>query len=244
MEQLNRNQRRKNDLEIIKLMNKLSPREKMAMDLIVHERFMLKSEKYMSDLLTIFLDCSISALRQLNFTTNQIEQYAELYQDYYKDHMTKTKLIMEVSEMEKGKLENDLRENVLICLSNDLTRQQIVDKISMDMPKVSKNRIHNMIDRCNQELKKEEKQLSEEDNLKIDEAMKEIFPEEFKEEVVKVNNLKIKSMTMIIEGENGEYTASKDGVILVRKNAQIDFKNIEELDKWTNEVKEVFKMVQ
>lgn len=69
------------------------------------------------------------------------------------------------------------------------------------------------------------------------EAKQEIMEE------VKMSSLKVKEMTLVVEGANGEYKASKDGVILVRQNAQIDFKNIEELEKWTGEVKEVFKMV-
>lgn len=72
---------------------------------------------------------------------------------------------------------------------------------------------------------------------KIVEENKEVMEE------VKMGSLKVKEMTLVVEGANGEYKASKDGVILVRKNAQIDFKNIEELEKWTGEVKEVFKMI-
>lgn len=74
------------------------------------------------------------------------------------------------------------------------------------------------------------------------EKVEVVNKEEIKEEV-KMSSLKVKEMTLVVEGANGEYKASKDGVILVRKNAQIDFKNIEELEKWTSEVKEVFKMV-
>lgn len=76
-------------------------------------------------------------------------------------------------------------------------------------------------------------------------VVKETVKEEVKNEVeeVKMNSLKVKSMVLELEGANGEYKASKEGVVLVRSNAQIDFKNLEELEKWTSEVKEVFKMV-
>lgn len=83
----------------------------------------------------------------------------------------------------------------------------------------------------------EAKQESVERTEKIVEENKEVVEE------AKMSSLKVKEMTLVVEGANGEYKASKDGVILVRKNAQIDFKNIEELEKWTSEVKEVFKMV-
>lgn len=168
-----------------------------------------------------------------------------------------------------NKMELELKDRVYQLLNGGAAQKEINETLIVEFPKLSKSMIANGVKKSKEMWKEEQavkNTVTEEDE--IDAAVKYIFDdsrelkrtaktlseakqeseekivEESKEvvEEVKMNSLKVKSMVMELEGENGEYKASKDGVILVRKNAQIDFKSIEELEKWTSEVKEVFKM--
>lgn len=58
----------------------------------------------------------------------------------------------------------------------------------------------------------------------------------------KINTLKVKSM--VLEGANGIYKVCPEGVELQRNCSIISFANIEDVDKWAEEVKEVFRMAR
>lgn len=171
-----------------------------------------------------------------------------------------------------NKMELELKDRVYQLLNEGIVQKEVNETLILEFPKLSKSMIANGVKKS-KEMWKEQQVVKntdpEEDEIDavlnyifnenepvrtaktLEEAKQELATEieqsievkkEIKEEV-RMNSLKVKSMVMELEGENGDYKASKDGVILVRKNAQIDFKSIEELEKWTSEVKEVFKMV-
>ncbi len=56
------------------------------------------------------------------------------------------------------------------------------------------------------------------------------------------NKLKVLSMT--VEGENGQYKVCEKGVELQNKGLTMFFENIEQLENFTEEYKQVFEMVK
>jgi hypothetical protein len=58
----------------------------------------------------------------------------------------------------------------------------------------------------------------------------------------KTPSLKIKALSLTAEGENGFYTATNYGVLLQRDDMAISFENIEQLNRWVEEFKEVFEL--
>lgn len=56
------------------------------------------------------------------------------------------------------------------------------------------------------------------------------------------NKLKVLSMT--VEGENGKYKVCEKGVELQNKGLTMFFENIEQLENFTEEYKQVFEMVK
>lgn len=197
--------------------------------------------------------------------TEDISKDNKLFDNYKGD--------FEMVKKALNKMELELKDRVYQLLNEGVAQKEINETLILEFPKLSKSMIANGVKKSKEMWKEEQAvKNTDPEEAEIDEAVKYIFDdskepkrtaktlseakqesvektekivEESKEvvEEVKMNSLKVKSMVMELEGENGEYKASKDGVILVRENAQIDFKNIEELEKWTSEVKEVFKMV-
>lgn len=64
-----------------------------------------------------------------------------------------------------------------------------------------------------------------------------------KEEEVKVEN-KLKVLSMTVQGDNGKYKVCKKGVELQSEGITMFFEDIEQLETFTEEYKQVFKMVK
>lgn len=67
--------------------------------------------------------------------------------------------------------------------------------------------------------------------------------EDIKEEEAKVEN-KLKVLSMVVEGENGKYKVCEKGVELQSEGITMFFEDIEQLETFTEEYKQVFKMVK
>lgn len=83
------------------------------------------------------------------------------------------------------------------------------------------------------------------ENRKTEEAVEkvmDIIEENPKEDKPMKNKLKILSMT--VEGENGKYKVCEKGVELQNKGLTMFFENMEQLESFTEEYKQVFKMVK
>lgn len=82
--------------------------------------------------------------------------------------------------------------------------------------------------------------------IKVAKEMQCSDKKEIKEEVAmenkEVKGLKIKSM--VVEGSNGTYKVCEEGVELTKDDLAMHFQNIEQLDEFMAEFKEVFNMVK
>ena len=88
---------------------------------------------------------------------------------------------------------------------------------------------------------------------KTDKKQRQDLQEESKKiqskEEVKVEGLKVLEEKVIktvkVEGKNGIYTGTTgEGIVLTKDNATISFENIEQLENFTEEYKQVFEMVK
>jgi hypothetical protein len=69
--------------------------------------------------------------------------------------------------------------------------------------------------------------------------------QEIKEEIVMKETKGLKVLSMTLQGENGNYEVSDTkGVLLVNDDNSIFFENLEQLEEWTNEFKQVFAMAK
>lgn len=81
-----------------------------------------------------------------------------------------------------------------------------------------------------QDLQKESKKIQSKEEVKV-EGLKVL-----EEKVIK---------TVKVEGKNGIYTGKTgEGIVLTKDNATISFENIEQLENFTEEYKQVFEMVK
>lgn len=84
--------------------------------------------------------------------------------------------------------------------------------------------------------KKEKIETKEIDKKQVMETKKEVGKE--------MSKSKLKVLSMTLEGNNGKYKVCENGVELTNAGMMMSFKNIEELDKFTEEFREVFGMMK
>lgn len=177
-------------------------------------------------------------------------------------------------QMAKNKIEKGVLDLINSMLDGGKKKNEIIEEILFKFPNMSKamiinayqeakeqrkteraaNKIMDIIEGENETKDKKEK-LKEWDkkynpNGKLAAEVKEIEKAEkvikedkkVKEDKPMVNKLKVLSMT--VEGENGKYKVCEKGVELQNKGLTMFFENIEQLENFTEEYKQVFEMVK
>ncbi|NHL36653.1 hypothetical protein FDE95_08500 [Clostridium botulinum] len=174
-------------------------------------------------------------------------------------------------QMAKNKIEKGVLDLINSMLDGGKKKNEIIEEILFKFPNMSKamiinayqeakeqrkteraaNKIMDIIEGENEATDKKEK-LKEWDkkyntNGKLAAEVKEIEKaekdiKEVKENKPMKNKLKVLSMT--VEGENGEYKVCEKGVELQNKGLTMFFENIEQLESFTSEYKQVFEMVK
>nr|WP_243149502.1 hypothetical protein [Clostridium niameyense] len=166
---------------------------------------------------------------------DEIFDTAKYFNEEEKEKLYKLKEELKRSgdiEMAKKKIEKDVLELINAMLDKGKKKKEIIGETLFKFPNMSKAMIINAY----QEAK---------ENRKTEEAVEKvmnIIEENPKEDKPMKNKLKVLSMT--VEGENGKYKVCEKGVELQNKGLTMFFENMEQLESFTEEYKQVFKMVK
>lgn len=81
--------------------------------------------------------------------------------------------------------------------------------------------------------------------VKVQATNKENYKEEIAAEREEENHMeKLKVLSMTVQGENGTYKVCEKGVELKSEGLMMVFENIEQLENFTNEYRQVFGMIK
>lgn len=162
--------------------------------------------------------------------------------------------------MDEGKKRKEIIESVLYKFPNMSKAmiinayQQVKEEMEENVePEIAEALDYIFRDEEEKEVKKDEsneseKKLKEKAEIIIETAkeMQCSTKKEIKEESTmrnkEVKGLKIKSM--VVEGSNGTYKVCEEGVELTKDGLAMHFQNIDQLDEFMAEFKEVFSMVK
>lgn len=154
-----------------------------------------------------------------------------------------------------AKVEKEVREYVKGLIEKGINKKEALEDLQFKFPKLSKSMLNVAYSKVREELETEKaaeqivniidkKDTKKESKpLKVNKDIKE--EKKAKKEVEKdmVKESKLKVLTMVLEGKNGEYTVSNGSVELPVKDKLI-FKDIEDLEHFAEEVIEVFKIIK
>lgn len=269
---MNRSDKRRQVREIDKMMKSiqsLTPTQVKAMNYVTNEKAtaVLVSYQRVINASLVEYGLNYSEIEKIfNMSTNFMKEEDE------KSYKLNEELKRSGNiQMAKNKIEKGVLDLINSMLDGGKKKNEIIEEILFKFPNMSKamiinayqeakeqrkteraaNKIMDIIEGENEATDKKEK-LKEWDkkyntNGKLAAEVKEIEKaekdiKEVKENKPMKNKLKVLSMT--VEGENGEYKVCEKGVELQNKGLTMFFENIEQLESFTSEYKQVFEMVK
>ncbi|NEZ46138.1 hypothetical protein FDF74_02800 [Clostridium niameyense] len=218
----------------MKAIQSLTPTQVKAMHYVTNE----KSAERVEVTLIGYQRAINASLIEHGFNYKEIDEIfdtAKYFNEEEKEKLYKLKEELKRSgdiEMAKKKIEKDVLELINAMLDKGKKKKEIIGETLFKFPNMSKAMIINAY----QEAK---------ENRKTEEAVEKvmnIIEENPKEDKPMKNKLKVLSMT--VEGENGKYKVCEKGVELQNKGLTMFFENMEQLESFTEEYKQVFKMVK
>jgi hypothetical protein len=268
---VNRADRRRQEREIDKMMKaiqSLTPTQTKAVEHITNE----KSAKMATAMLVSFQRVINAALIEHGLNYSEIEEILNKASYFMQEEDEKSyKLNEELKrsgdiEMAKKKIEKDVLELINAMLDEGKKKKEIIDETLFKFPNMSKAMIINAYQEAKENKKtdaavekimdiieapKEEPVIEEKAVVKetfkterIAGTSEKIANEVTKKEEDKPVDNKLKILSMTVEGENGKYKVCEKGVELQNKGLIMFFENIEQLENFTEEYKQVFKMVK
>lgn len=250
---MNRAERRREEREMKKnvgALKSLTPEQLRLIDMMSEE----KAKKSVDSFSNVLDRGMTSALMDRNWSIEEIEKLqneiaALMMEDVEKMNEYKKENI------DMAKVEKEVREYVKGLIEKRINKKEALEDLQFKFPKLSKSMLNVAYSKVREELETEKaaeqivniidkKDTKKESKpLKVNKDIKE--EKKAKKEVEKdmVKESKLKVLTMVLEGKNGEYTVSNGSVELPVKDKLI-FKDIEDLEHFAEEVIEVFKMIK
>ena len=250
---MNRAERRREEREMKKnvgALKSLTPEQLRLIDMMSEE----KAKKSVDSFSNVLDRGMTSALMDRNWSIEEIEKLqneiaALMMEDVEKMNEYKKENI------DMAKVEKEVREYVKGLIEKGINKKEALEDLQFKFPKLSKSMLNVAYSKVREELETEKaaeqivniidkKDTKKESKpLKVNKDIKE--EKKAKKEVEKdmVKESKLKVLTMVLEGKNGEYTVSNGSVELPVKDKLI-FKDIEDLEHFAEEVIEVFKMIK
>lgn len=234
---MNRTDKRRQVREIDKMMKSiqsLTPTQVKAMNYVTNEK--------VTAVLVSYQRVINASLVEYGLNYSEIEKIFNMATDFMKEEDEKSyKLNEELKrsgniQMAKNKIEKGVLDLINSMLDGGKKKNEIIEEILFKFPNMSKAMIINAY----QEAKEQRKTERAAEVKEIEKAEKVI--KEDKEDKPMGNKLKVLSMT--VEGENGKYKVCEKGVELQNKGLTMFFENIEQLENFTEEYKQVFEMVK
>lgn len=250
---MNRAERRREEREMKKnvgALKSLTPEQLRLIDMMSEE----KAKKSVDSFSNVLDRGMTSALMDRNWSIEEIEKLqneiaALMMEDVEKMNEYKKENI------DMAKVEKEVREYVKGLIEKGINKKEALEDLQFKFPKLSKSMLNVAYSKVREELETEKaaeqivniidkKDTKKESKpLKVNKDIKE--EKKAKKEVEKdmVKESKLKVLTMVLEGKNGEYTVSNGSVELPVKDKLI-FKDIEDLEHFAEEVIEVFKIIK
>ncbi|NFC28544.1 hypothetical protein EXM98_04830 [Clostridium botulinum] len=218
----------------MKSIQSLTPTQVKAMNYVTNEK--------VTAVLVSYQRVINASLVEYGLNYSEIEKIFNMATDFMKEEDEKSyKLNEELKrsgniQMAKNKIEKGVLDLINSMLDGGKKKNEIIEEILFKFPNMSKAMIINAY----QEAKEQRKTERAAEVKEIEKAEKVI--KEDKEDKPMGNKLKVLSMT--VEGENGKYKVCEKGVELQNKGLTMFFENIEQLENFTEEYKQVFEMVK
>lgn len=250
---MSRAERRREEREMKKnvgALKSLTPEQLRLIDMMSEE----KAKKSVDSFSNVLDRGMTSALMDRNWSIEEIEKLqneiaALMMEDVEKMNEYKKENI------DMAKVEKEVREYVKGLIEKGINKKEALEDLQFKFPKLSKSMLNVAYSKVREELETEKaaeqivniidkKDTKKESKpLKVNKDIKE--EKKAKKEVEKdmVKESKLKVLTMVLEGKNGEYTVSNGSVELPVKDKLI-FKDIEDLEHFAEEVIEVFKIIK
>lgn len=246
---MNRTDKRRQVREIDKLMKSiqsLTPTQVKAMNYVTNEK--------VTAVLVSYQRVINASLVEYGLNYSEIEKIFNMATDFMKEEDEKSyKLNEELKrseniQMAKKKIEKGVLDLINSMLDGGKKKNEIIEETLFKFPNMSKAMIINAYQEA-KEKKESEKAvdeimeiIEEPKKVKKEEKTRRKDPKENKEDKSMISNLKVLSMT--VKGENGQYKVCEKGVELQNKGLTMFFENIEQLESFTEEYRQVFEMVK
>lgn len=250
---MNRAERRRTERNIKKnigAINDLTPAQVKLIDIAATER----SKKYTEEFTEILDRTLTSVLLDQGWNLKKVREIQnEIANLMYEDAQKIDRLKKENVDM--AKVEKEVREYIKGLIEKGVNKKEALEELQFKFNKMSKSMLNVAYCKVKEEIEAEEKAAEQivniiegtergKEALKKEIAKREIT--ETKKEVEKAmsKESKLKVLSMCLEGNNGKYRVCENGVELTNEGMMMSFKNIEELDKFTEEFREVFGMMK
>ncbi|MCW6059755.1 hypothetical protein LAV35_03715 [Clostridium sporogenes] len=246
---MNRTDKRRQVREIDKMMKSiqsLTPTQVKAMNYVTNEK--------VTAVLVSYQRVVNASLVEHGLNYSEIEKIFNMATDFMKEEDEKSyKLNEELKrsgdiQMAKKKIEKGVLDLINSMLDGGKKKNEIIEETLFKFPNMSKAMIINAYQEAKEKRESEKAVdeimdiIEEPKKVKKEEKAKRKDPKENKEDKSMGSNLKVLSMT--VEGENGQYKVCEKGVELQNKGLTMFFENIEQLENFTEEYKQVFEMVK
>ena len=246
---MNRTDKRRQVREIDKMMKSiqsLTPTQVKAMNHVTTEK--------VTAVLVSYQRVINASLIEYGLSYSEIEKIFNMATDFMKEEDEKSyKLNEELKrsgdiQTAKKKIEKGVLDLINSMLDGGKKKNEIIEETLFKFPNMSKAMIINAYQEAKEKRESEKavdeimEIIEEPKKVKKEEKAKRKDPNENKEDKSMGNNLKVLSMT--VEGENGKYKVCEKGVELQNKGLTMFFENIEQLENFTEEYKQVFEMVK
>ncbi|MDU4598250.1 MAG: hypothetical protein E6Y49_09855 [Clostridium sporogenes] len=246
---MNRSDKRRQVREIDKMMKSiqsLTPTQVKAMNYVTNEK--------VTAVLVSYQRVINASLVEYGLNYSEIEKIFNMATDFMKEEDEKSyKLNEELKrsgdiQMAKKKIEKGVLDLINSMLDGGKKKNEIIEETLFKFPNMSKAMIINAYQEAKEKRESEKAVdeimdiIEEPKKVKKEEKAKRKDPKENKEDKSMGSNLKVLSMT--VEGENGQYKVCEKGVELQNKGLTMFFENIEQLENFTEEYKQVFEMVK
>lgn len=230
----------------MKSIQSLTPTQVKAMNYVTNEK--------VTAVLVSYQRVINASLVEYGLNYSEIEKIFNMATDFMKEEDEKSyKLNEELKrsgdiQMAKKKIEKGVLDLINSMLDGGKKKNEIIEETLFKFPNMSKAMIINAYQEAKEKRESEKAVdeimdiIEEPKKVKKEEKAKRKDPKENKEDKSMGSNLKVLSMT--VEGENGQYKVCEKGVELQNKGLTMFFENIEQLENFTEEYKQVFEMVK
>lgn len=244
---MNRQQRRKQEREVDKELNVLKSLQGNEVEKV--NTIITRVVKDRTQEMINIVDTALTAVFILeDYKVDKIRSLQDEIADMINEHTEKIRLL-EKENTDMKVVEKEVREFMFNLINDGVNKKDVIQETCFKFPKLSKSMVVNAYGKILDELKDTELEVAAEYILagkNISKEVDEMIKKEVKSvDIPKETTLKVVREEIIkeleLEGENGKYIAKTGiGVALELKEKKLGFSNIQELEIFYKEFKQVF----